>query len=208
MTYDCGVALALSGRVDASARRTVSRFYDERILLLYELSPEYHSHVTLYQGRFANMRDALCAWEELKMELVVNKPKTKQLILVDRLEVRKNNNVFWNLEVAPTLCRLHEFVASHMSAFAAGRLLPQASKAMLTATSTEQDRILRYGMLATGEYYHPHVTIARLQHSADVVEVEQFRLPRTTFAPRALYFGVINEFGQMKKEAIVEAWRF
>jgi hypothetical protein len=204
MTYDCGVALLLPAHVNDGARRSVAHMREAGISLEYALTHEHTPHITLYQGRFASEAIAVDAWKEVKKQYRRQRGTLPIIILSGTLDVRPSRDVFWNAEVSFQLLVLHEWIALGMNARSGGLLLPQAQSALRGATTAERIRIMRFGMLATGGQYHPHVTLGRIASGDDAERTSGHAPPKRVFAPLGLVFGPIDEYGRMKESELFE----
>lgn len=202
--FDCGIALALPQHVESHARRTATRMQEGGISFEFALTHEFVPHITLYQGRFAREELANRAWSEVKKEYRKRQFILPTITLSGVPNIRANRNVFWVAENSIPLLIFHERIALGMNSCTNGLLLPEARSALRNGTTTERIRIMRFGMLATGGQYCPHVTIGRLASSNDAVRARGYPPPKCVFVPRGLLYGPIDEFGRMKEPKFIE----
>lgn len=199
---DYGVAVMMPPEVFKESFRLVQFLTGVRVPLVYSLSGEFIPHVTLYQGRFPSATVARKAWELLCAEMPKFVKRPVEVRMTRDVELRKNGNIFWNCRRTAELEWFHTQFASQMQAHTEGLLMKQSQDKLQDASEEERHRVMKYGVVASGPAYHPHITLARLRDVKNEIVLRGLNPIEMDFSVEKLCFGPINEYGQMSSGSI------
>lgn len=137
-------------------------------------------HITLYQAQYPDSHtDAI---EDQLAHVSSRDAFTVSLDTVSTYE----NFIFWDVAHTDKLLELHTQILHALNPLREGSLLPSVAS-IASSTKTPENvksNIAWYGSVFVGDLYRPHVTLSRLQNSADLPQA------LTAFQPKQLSFEV------------------
>lgn len=162
--------------------------------VLFQLNSQGTIHVSVFQGRFpAETIDEV-------RQIVKGFSRAIVARMQERLFLRPNGNIFWNLEHNVAIAALHKECLKVLRPMTGGRLMKQFSDILGAGASEKNSQLIKkWGFLLADDEFLPHVTLCRLSDLTDQAFTEQIKVQPVDLGLHDLILGEIDYSGNIVK---------
>lgn len=194
-SVDLGVAIGLEGEALGESYR-LAGIIAEKVSTEFVLGDTAVPHITLFQGRFplSTLNAINSLFKELSLE------DFSELSMEEKLFIRPNGNIFWNVKPDESLAGFYLFLTDSMMPLTDGLVMEQFQKILNDPNASDNDKeyIRKYGTVLSGNRFLPHVTIGRLKNYSDASLLDDVTIKPMSFLPRHLILGELGQYGEVK----------
>ena len=125
----------------------------------------------------------------------------------DKLEVRPDGKIFWDLKRTPELQIMHEKLYDVLRPLTEGMIMDQFRNRLDNPNldSKERERIMKYGVSLAGKQFLPHITLGKLKNPADAKVIVDIKPRYLNIDLEKIVVGQLEYEGQMTWADLIES---